>query len=87
MKKVTVLTLLSLFLAVTANVVAKTPEKFAERMAWWKDAKFGMFIHWGVYSQAGGEWNGQTNHAEWLQLTAKIPLAEYTAYARTFNPV
>lgn len=87
MKKVTVLTLLSLFLAVTANVVAETPEKFAERMAWWKDAKFGMFIHWGVYSQAGGEWNGQTNHAEWLQLTAKIPLAEYIAYARTFNPV
>ena len=61
-------------------------DKFAARMAWWKEAKFGMFIHWGVYSKAGGEWNGETNHAEWLQLTAKIPLAEYTAYARTFNP-
>lgn len=63
-----------------------TPETFDARMAWWRAAKFGMFIHWGVYSQAGGEWNGETHHAEWLQLTAKIPLAEYTAYARTFNP-
>ncbi|QDU88876.1 Alpha-L-fucosidase [Pirellulimonas nuda] len=58
-----------------------------DRMEWWKDAKFGMFIHWGVYSQAGGEWKGDTNHAEWLQFTANIPLAEYSAYARKFNPV
>ncbi|WP_406683232.1 alpha-L-fucosidase [Seonamhaeicola sp. MEBiC1930] len=57
------------------------------RMQWFKDAKFGMFIHWGVYSQAGGEWNGETNHAEWLQFTAKIPLKEYTNYAKSFNPV
>ena len=56
------------------------------RMAWWKQAKFGMFIHWGAYSTAGGEWKGETNHHEWLQLTAKIPLAEYTEFAKTFNP-
>jgi len=56
------------------------------RMIWWKDAKFGMFMHWGVYSKCGGQWKGETNHAEWLQFTAKIPLAEYTEYARTFNP-
>ncbi|MEI6865468.1 alpha-L-fucosidase [Flavicella sp.] len=58
-----------------------------QRMEWFKDAKFGMFIHWGVYSGAGGEWNGETNHAEWLQFTAKIPLKEYTEYAKTFNPI
>jgi len=58
----------------------------AERMAWWKQAKFGMFIHWGVYSKAGGEWNGETHHHEWLQFTAKIPLAEYTEFAKTFDP-
>lgn len=69
------------------SVVAEMSDKSAERLAWWREAKFGMFIHWGVYSKAGGEWNGQTRHAEWLQLTAKIPLAEYAAYARTFNPV
>lgn len=64
----------------------ETPEQYQQRMAWFRDAKFGMFIHWGVYSQAGGEWNGETNHHEWLQLTAKIPLAEYTEFARSFNP-
>ena len=58
----------------------------AERMAWWTDSKFGMFIHWGVYAKAGGAWNGETNHAEWLQFSAKIPLAEYTEYAKTFAP-
>ncbi len=67
-----------------ANSTEISPE---ERMEWWQDARFGMFIHWGVYSQAGGEWNGETNHAEWLQFTAKIPLQEYKAYAKTFNPV
>lgn len=56
------------------------------RLQWFRDAKYGMFIHWGVYSQAGGEWNGETNHHEWLQLTAKIPLAEYTEFAKEFNP-
>ncbi len=56
------------------------------RMAWWRDAKFGMFIHWGVYSLPGGEWNGKTNHAEWLQFTAKIPIAEYAKLAAGFNP-
>ena len=57
-----------------------------DRMEWWKRAKFGMFIHWGVYSAAGGEWNGETDHHEWLQFTAKIPLAEYKEFARGFNP-
>ncbi len=56
------------------------------RMEWFGEAKFGMFIHWGAYSMAGGEWNGETHHHEWLQLTAKIPLAEYTEFASKFNP-
>jgi alpha-L-fucosidase len=62
---------------------AQTPE----RMQWFTDARFGMFLHWGVYSAAGGEWKGTTNHAEWLQFTAKIPIAEYTQFASQFNPV
>ena len=65
----------------------ETPAQTAARMNWWHEARFGMFIHWGVYSQAGGDWKGTTNHAEWLQFTAKIPLAEYTQFARSFNPV
>ena len=77
---------------VTAGPMTKpAPEKEAtaqrdERLAWWRDARFGLFIHWGVYAQAGGEWKGTTNHAEWLQLTAKIPIAEYTELAKRFNP-
>ena len=62
---------------------AQTPE----RMQWFTDARFGMFLHWGVYSAAGGEWKGATNHAEWLQFTAKIPIAEYAEFAAGFNPV
>ncbi len=65
----------------------ETAEAKADRMEWWQDAKFGMFIHWGAYSKAGGEWNGETNHGEWLQFTAKIPLAEYREFAAGFNPV
>ncbi|EMI43334.1 alpha-L-fucosidase [Rhodopirellula sp. SWK7] len=86
-----VMAVLGLLVTVPFPVVAQeaSPSETVgqDRMDWWRDAKFGMFIHWGVYSRAGGEWNGDTDHAEWLQLTAKIPLAEYTEYARGFNPV
>ena len=61
-------------------------EELSPHMKWWKEAKFGMFIHWGAYSKAGGEWKGETDHHEWLQFTAKIPLAEYTEFAKTFDP-
>lgn len=69
------------------TLVEETPKAYAERMQWWRDSKFGMFIHWGAYSQAGGEWKGDPNHGEWLQFSAKIPLAEYQELARSFNPV
>lgn len=56
------------------------------RLVWWREAKFGLFIHWGVYSETGGEWKGMTNYAEWLQFQAKIPIAQYTELAREFDP-
>jgi len=58
------------------------------RMAWWRDAKFGMFVHWGIYSVVGGEYNGQKlpNSAEWMMNRGKIPIAEYRKYAEQFNP-
>lgn len=59
---------------------------YKQKMAWWSDARFGMFIHWGVYAMAGGEWKGEPTHAEWLMLKSKIPLKEYTEYAKSFNP-
>src|SRR5216683_2128149 len=50
-----------------------------QRLAWWRDARFGCFIHWGVYSGPGGEWNGRPfkGYAEHLMRIQKIPLAEY----------
>jgi|GEM_PF-2503177 len=50
------------------------------RMAWWRDAHFGMFIHWGLYSPAGGFWDGkryEQHYAEWIQHWAAVPCAEY----------
>ena len=37
----------------------ETPEQHDARMAWWREAKFGMFIHWSLFSQLGGEWKGK----------------------------
>ncbi|EOR94598.1 Alpha-L-fucosidase [Arcticibacter svalbardensis MN12-7] len=86
MRKILILNLLS-FGILSWGVAQPKALSTKSKLASWEDARFGMFIHWGIYSKAGGEWKGTINHAEWLQLTAKIPLAGYTAYAKTFNPV
>lgn len=58
-----------------------------ERMAWWRDARFGMFIHWGLYAVPAGEWGGKTEYGEWIRHTAQIPLGTYDKFAPQFNPV
>ena len=59
------------------------------RLNWWRDAKFGMFIHWGIYSIPAGVWKGEDipGIGEWIMLRAQIPVAEYEQLARDFNPV
>jgi len=59
------------------------------RMDWWKEARFGLFIHWGLYAQPAGEWKGEeiSGISEWIMARAKIPVAEYEELATTFNPV
>jgi alpha-L-fucosidase len=59
------------------------------RVAWWREARFGMFIHWGVYSLPGGEWKGKkvSGYAEHVMRSKKIPRAEYLELAHQFNPV
>ena len=59
------------------------------RIAWWRESKFGMFIHWGIYSLPAGEWNGRSypGIGEWIMYKARIPLADYEQLARQFNPV
>lgn len=56
---------------------------------WFKDAKFGMFIHWGLYSKLAGEWKGKRYYGsgEWIMNQAKIPADEYAQVAQNFNPV
>jgi len=67
---------------------AQTTNK-PERMDWWRDARFGMFIHWGVYAVPAGTYKGQRINriGEWIMNRGKIPVAEYQAFAKEFNPV
>jgi len=65
----------------------QTPARHDARMQWWRDAKFGMFIHWGVYAVPGGEWGDRTNHAEWIRETARIPIDTYAKFLPQFNPL
>ncbi len=60
-----------------------------ERMAWFRDARFGMFIHWGLYAIPAGVWNGKDipSIGEWIYTTAKIPLPDYEKLQGQFNPV
>ncbi|HET9430424.1 MAG TPA: alpha-L-fucosidase [Chitinophagaceae bacterium] len=59
------------------------------RIQWWKEAKFGMFIHWGIYSLPGGEWKGQkiSGYSEHLMRKEKILRKEYLDLAHQFNPL
>jgi alpha-L-fucosidase len=58
-------------------------------MEWWRDARFGMFIHWGLYAIPAGTWNGEKigGIGEWIMDRANIPVDEYEKLAREFNPV
>ncbi|KPL12616.1 MAG: hypothetical protein AMS26_16865, partial [Bacteroides sp. SM23_62] len=58
-----------------------------ERMAWWREAKFGLFIHWGVYAVPAGKYGDNTNYGEWIMHSTGMPSAEYKQYASRFNPV
>lgn len=87
MKKQRVLLLLVCFIisAAKAQTISKD-----ERMQWWREARFGMFIHWGVYAQWAGVYHGHEQlkgGAEWIMNRSKIPVAEYQAMAKAFNPV
>ena len=58
------------------------------KMEWFREAKYGLFIHWGIYSIPGGEWKGQPapHGSEWIMKNMKIPFAEYKELAKQFNP-
>ncbi len=67
----------------------ETKEERDARMKWWREARFGMFIHWGVYSVPAGFYKGKPvgGIGEWIMCSGKIPIAEYRQFAPQFNPV
>lgn len=69
-------------------VAPETPEQRDARMQWWREARFGMFIHWGLYAIPAGQWNGKpvASIGEWIMNNADIPVADYEKLAGQFNP-
>ena len=66
------------------------PVSHDQKMEWWREARFGMFIHWGPYAVLGGEYNGHLqlkSGVEWIMNRCKIPVGVYQSYAAQFNPV
>lgn len=87
MKK-TIITMILLMFAMQTNF-AQTALSKDERMQWWREARFGMFIHWGVYSIPAGTWDGRQigGIGEWIMNRGKIPVRDYQEMAKQFNPV
>ena len=83
----------TLMLAVLAGMAvvslgAETDEQRDERMKWWREARFGMFIQWGVYSVPAGFWENKpvADRGERIMSRAKIPVAEYEKFVAQFDP-
>lgn len=74
---------------VNTKFLEESPELKAERLRWWNEARFGMFIHWGLYASLGGEYKEQKAKklGEWVQSEFNIPRDEYALLASNFNPV
>ncbi|EOR93539.1 Alpha-L-fucosidase [Arcticibacter svalbardensis MN12-7] len=71
-------------------VIAQDSLSKDKRMEWWREARFGMFVHFGTYAQWGGVYHGHEQAhggAEWIMNRAKIPIQEYIDTAKNFNPV
>jgi alpha-L-fucosidase len=82
----------------SATVAAPPPPEWVKmfgasherRMKWWREARFGMFIHWGVYAIPAGAWKGQEvkrSGGEWIMNRGRIPMADYQKLPAQFNPV
>ena len=55
-------------------------------MKWFAEARFGLFIHWGVYSVPAGEWKGKTNYGEWFMEETHMPVSQYEKFAAAVQP-
>jgi alpha-L-fucosidase len=85
MKRIYHCLLFILFAAIThSQNLSNIP---GDRLQWWRDARFGMFIHWGLYAVPAGEWNGKSGYGEWIRTSAEIPIDVYDRFRERFNPV
>ncbi len=89
MRLLTLLLLLSTSLSAQTDYLKESQADRDKRMSWWRDATFGMFIHWGAYAVPAGMYKGQEvkGIGEWIMHTANIPIPEYEAFVQQFNPV
>jgi alpha-L-fucosidase len=73
--------------AQTTPALAPDPAREA-RLAWFREAKYGLFIHWGLYAIPAGEWRGRTypGIGEWIMYRARVPVRDYEKLAQQFNP-
>jgi alpha-L-fucosidase len=69
------------------TLVAEAPAQVSKRLQWWSEARFGMFIHWGLYAHDGCFWHGKDGQSEHMMRHLQIPIAEYEKIAADFNPV
>lgn len=92
MKKATLLLLGISFMGLQAqkktDYLKESGTNYEKRMQWFSEANYGMFIHFGLYSQLGGVWKGKNfdGYAEWIQSNADITPQEYAMLISTFNP-
>ena len=96
-KRRILITLLSLGVAILNGRAAEpassnpyaneTPAQREARMGWWREARFGMMICWGVYAVPAGVYKDKRGGAEWIMSVQGIPKAEYEGFAKQFNPV
>jgi len=75
--------------AASGEPARETKQQRDARMAWWREARFGMFIHWGLYAVPAGVWKGKQigGIGEWIMNRARIPVEEYEKLVPQFNPV
>ncbi|GJM32289.1 MAG: hypothetical protein DHS20C18_12900 [Saprospiraceae bacterium] len=83
-----ILSEIGLYLRPHQNFLLESKSELETRMQWWRDAAFGMFIHWGAYAVPAGIYQGKeiSGIGEWIMNNAKIPIPEYEQFVRRFNP-
>src|SRR5258706_2425258 len=89
----TVCAVLAALISIVSMPGAQAPRPASDpikekRLEWFREAKYGLFIHWGLYALPAGEWNGKRSLGlgEWVMLRSAVPVAEYQKLPGRFKP-